>query len=529
MPKGGQLAKHLIIIFLFISLNSKTIDIELDQMSAPEIYERCYAKLLNKPVPQDNSVLIGLSSKPIQDAENACENLLNLAEFDSTTDQIQNKNGEEAKEILKTFQLLHNSWFSSKVILDDSPIQKLLYDVDEPANYWTRALFRPNTRVDSVLLYNKSLKSIRSRPDLLTKSHYQVRTFFSYPNNIIGVTRSDLDILLRVSFIKDMSLVKIKDATIDGRNYDYIDVPNENISQFGDLIGITDQPPLIIPRLLFPLSNNSKIDINLLNPLGGFNYNIDIHKHDGGGILGSNVYAFKNSNLNRGSKAKGYDIIDRRFASRVFEDLLCYQLPILSPQDVIVYPNSIYPFQRNRSCMQCHATIDEFAMMQRNYIFISNSSFTGSFLKPTSTPIPMAQDPSPIGAQFFARQKLPSDPSSTDFAFSPPAGTLDFRTFSGSRVRANITSFEDVGKILSQQDDFYTCTAKKYYKYFTGIDVQLGSIAKTPLEQQHLDFVSKLGNELKNSSQQSTKELIVKIFKSKAFQSRNYKTEENSP
>jgi hypothetical protein len=224
----------------------------------------------------------------------------------------------------------------------------------------------------------------------------------------------------------------------DGANYSFLDVPDAQLSNYGEMIGIRDQTALTIKRLIIPNTGDATANTKLRDPAQGPNLDVDLHSHFGGGVIGSIVYGQKNSNLLDNQLADSYDRIDRRFASRVFQDLLCYQLPVLSAADVesMVKPASEYPFQQSNSCMQCHATIDEFAMIQRNYVWASSSLQPGIFDE-TKAP--------PKGAEGLTRFKLPVTVGSTVFALQNPDGELHFRTFSGDKVKMAINAFAQVG------------------------------------------------------------------------------------
>lgn len=501
---------------LIYSQRSFTENAEADQMTPSEIYARCYAKLLRKPAPSNNSILVSLRSGSITDAENACVNLLNKVSLNPKTGLIENPNDPEARSILTTLQLLHNSWFfsNSLAIMNAVAEVKLISDIDEPSLYWTRALLLNGARADSVLTYDKSLKAIRIRPDESNTTNFQARPFFNYlidggtKNGTIGVNARDP--LFRIQFIKDIKLDRL-----DGDNYSFIDVPDDQLTHFGDMVGVKDQQPLTIERIIPPL-NNLKMD----DPSKPPNSNIDLHAHFGGGVLGSTIYQMKNTGLLVNQLPNSYTSIDRRFASRVFQDLLCYQLPVLDSEDVEIIKDpsgTSFAFHQNKSCMQCHATIDEFAMIQKNMTWVESSPAAIIFKKPS------------IGAEVVTRFKLPVDKSSKVFALQDPVGELNFKTFNKTKVHIqNIRNLASVGSEFAKLDDFYTCAAKRYYKYFTGIDVPLAKDAETSLnavEIAHLVAVRKLGLQLKEDPNQKLKNVIISIFKSPVFQSRGYKTQ----
>lgn len=504
----------LVTAIVGASLTSHTSTPEPDTMSPAEIYARCYAKLVRRPVASDNPILVKIRKGTLQEAEKACGDLIDSVLF-TEKNSIANPEDREARAVLTTFQLLHNSWFQAPTIAMRQAVleSKLIHDVDEPGLFWTRALFKPNTRADSVITYDKAIKSIRVRSNDGGITHFQARSFFNYPYSSAILTAAGLgnrDPLLKIHFMNDIKL-----APKDGNNYSAIEVPDSNISQFGEMIGIEDQSPLIIKRMIIPSTGDTATNTLLRDPAKGPNLDIDLHRNFGGGILGSIVYGLKNSNLGINQLANSYSLIDRRFASRIFQDLLCYQLPVLQPEDIEdadIIPDSVFPFQQNKSCMQCHATIDEFAMIQKNYVWVTSSGTNTNF----------TVEAPPKGTEAVTRFQLPTSPATKIFALGEPKGTLRFRNFSGQKIRIPISSFAQVGAELAKQEDFYLCAAKRYYQYFTGVDVPLGEAPADALANAHLLTVKNLGYQLKKD--QNLRHLIKTIFESEAFQSRNYKT-----
>lgn len=508
-------AKTLVLGAVGYSQHSMTINNPKDQLSPAEIFARCYAKLVRKPVMSNDETLIALRSGSYSDAESACSLLLSRANL-GANGVLANPRDTLARDILTTMQMVHNSWFTSQsiILLEAVPENKLVLDLDEPGLYWTRALFKTGETADSVLKYGKSLKSVRRRDsEDVSLTHFQARSFFSYVSRITGVDNRNP--LFRVAFMNDIKL-----AADDGANYSFLDIPDAQLSQFGEMIGISDQNPLRIGRLMIPSVGHTATNTLLRDPTQGPNLNVDLHRHFGGGVMGSVMYGLKNTNLVGNDIPRDYTIIDRRFASRVFQDFLCYQLPVLNANDVDVVPNSNFPFQQSKSCMQCHATMDELALIQRNFIWARSSALPGNF-KILSPPDPARE---PKGAQVLTRFQLPiSTDAGAPFALQEPRGRLHFRTRSGTLVDLPITNFAEVGNALASQDDFYSCAAKRYYSYFTGIDVVLEAEPANELEREHLEFVKKLGFQLKEDK--SLRKVIESIFKSETFQSRNYKTE----
>ena len=88
-------------------------------------------------------------------------------------------------------------------------------------------------------------------------------------------------------------------------------------------------------------------------------------------------------------------------------------------------------------------------------------------------------------------------------------------------------SLNALGTEITKLDDFYVCLAKRYYQYFTGVDVELADPtspdaprALSNQDQYHLSKVINLGQDLKTT--QSLMTLIEQIVKSADYRKSNY-------
>jgi hypothetical protein len=84
-----------------------------------------------------------------------------------------------------------------------------------------------------------------------------------------------------------------------------------------------------------------------------------------------------------------------------------------------------------------------------------------------------------------------------------------------------LTSLPDLGQKLAATNDLYVCGAKKYYKFLTGVDINLrdlGDSSSAPLspgEQFHRNKIITLGLNFKNH--QSVRTLLQEIISSPTF------------
>jgi hypothetical protein len=193
--------------------------------------------------------------------------------------------------------------------------------------------------------------------------------------------------------------------------------------------------------------------------------------------------------------------------------VLCHQLPTLTDDDVKtdVKPASPHTFQKSSSCMRCHSSIDGMAYGYRN-LFIYTSSGNPDVERQA------------VGLNFSGFAALVPSASASTFAVLPPEGRLHFRELvSGAHRDVKFTSLAQLGTLLAGYEDIYTCAAKRYYKFFTGVDVDLTAKATDKVDKMHQDQVLALGKTLKSG--QSVRTMLRALFASRTYKSSNYLTE----
>jgi hypothetical protein len=165
--------------------------------------------------------------------------------------------------------------------------------------------------------------------------------------------------------------------------------------------------------------------------------------------------------------------------------------------------------------MSCHAAQDNIAATARNLSVVGANSFRyGNF----------------YGVKFvndrFLASRLPTTTLPTLvkdplFYKTAPSGKLFYRSYNGALVNTPLNDIASLGEAIAQTDDFYVCSAKKYYKILTGIDVSLidsGDINYIPLSpehQLHRNKVVALGLKLKTN--QKIKDIIQEIIETNDF------------
>lgn len=464
-----------------------------------DIFKRCYIRLVRQ-VPVETDPLFIAVKSGTKLAADACIELFDRARFDSNY-VMQNRTNGQAKAIVRTLHDLHISWFQSKIHVY-SPTNDLIRDAEEPALYFTRAALQPSTKFNSVVLHNTGLTGVRDQVTYpIQFDIFRVQRILTYP--------------LGFPFSNEKELViAYGNVTHDGTKFvnnglKAIRRPSSVLTKVGDLVGVMPSLSFKLPSFL-PISSSH---LELIESLKKMITNFEANAHFGGGILGSQGFILNNANLTTRQLAIEYSTINRRLTTRVFEDLLCHQLPTLDDADVSseVLPSSSHTFQNSTSCMRCHSSIDGMAFGYRN-LFIFASAAAPQIPNQTA------------GMRVDGVTSLIPSATAKLFPLQPPRGRLHYRELvTRTRRSVNFGSLSELGINLSTGQDLYTCAAKRYYQYFTGVNVDLTARATQSLEKYHQDQVLALGSLLKDK--QSVRSLLHSIFKSEAFKSSHYLTE----
>ena len=212
------------------------------------------------------------------------------------------------------------------------------------------------------------------------------------------------------------------------------------------------------------------------------------------------------------------EAMHRSWGEAVFKDLLCRDLPVVRSQDAIsfVRENSDIPFRQGISCMQCHSSMDGLAKAVSNTSIVRADTTgdrniglsTAHVYKHETTEAPLWEevdrDPDhyrrPLSIHFYFR-------SAVD-------GRLHDRKFS---------SLDELSRyIVNNVEDFYTCAAKRYFNFFTGINVPLfdqgdlsNRIDLSPEMEYYHSMVLELGKDFRQDRNLYT--LIEKIIASDTF------------
>lgn len=515
------------IFFLLQAVHSFAQDIPThEKLTNLEHFVRCYSKISLQAPKLNDPRYIAVKNGTLNPVT-ACMELIQKASMTGTegnlaipSSVLNSSDGEVVSEIVRNFHNFHKSWFPNK-LYDGGAIDQassLIRDLEEPALYLTRALFGKvgSTKIQykSAVTYNKSLMGQRYRTLQPELSNWTSRSFFSYPTTINGEPAN-----------MNYDYLNLPMGTVNNSSNAHhtiaMQVPDNQLVQFGELFGVRDAPALNVSKVRYGVNSTGRGsggDINpteIQNAMMTTNFqNKNLREHLGGGIIGSQVFYLTNTNLVSYRPAYKERVVARSYTSRIQEVLMCHTLPNLLPQDVAneVNPNSEYAFQQNVSCMQCHSAIDPAAGVIRNLIVFTTANQN------------ISRDQLRLGIPALGASRLPANSNAQDYVFSTPAGRLYYRDFKNNLVKQNISSLADMGNKISSSFDYYACAAKRYYYFFTGIDVALkGSESDTSLTEYHRAQVFNLAQRLQ--SHQNLMTLIEDIIKSEAFKTRNYMTE----
>lgn len=468
-----------------------------------EVFKRCYIRMVRN-VPNETDALYKAVAAGTKTADVACQELFDRAQF-TAAGVLQKRTDAEAKSILRTFHDLHTSWFQSKTHTLNTATH-LIHDSEEAPLYYTRAAFQPSAQVSTVVTLNTGLRGVRDQGTYpVEASDYLANRVLRY--NALTPYAASPDLHLSYSHLSHDGTRYVSGGTRP------LVIPGNMITEFGDLAGVNVARTLTFPsfRRYNASAGEPDVELSVRETLTNFNAN----QHFGGGVIGSQAFFKNNANLTPGRLPNEYLYINRRLTARVFEDLLCHQLPTLSDADVAaeVKPTSAHPFQQTSSCMRCHSSIDGMGYGFRNMLLTTSA---GNVRDPAMS----------VGETIQVATSIKPRANATTFGAMVPEGRLHYRELiTGTRRDMKFKSIAELGTQIAAGQDLYTCVAKRYYQFFTGVQVDLTqkAPASKALDKLHQDKVLALGKSLK--THQSVRTLLKEIFASDAFRASDYLSE----
>lgn len=452
-----------------------------DELTPVELYYRCYAHMTQSRPAYSDPIIARIKAKEV-DPIDACLGIFNKGLFTQAGgESIANPVDDTAQKVVATFARLHGSWVSDKNLgasgnAVESAGLRSYYNPDDSSLYFTRAMFNPSVPVSSIVTTNAHLRSIRTNdnPAVGPLSPNDVKSRFMFGLNTL-------------------------------------------FTPSGPLVGVRTTDAMQLPYT-YP-NNQRQITTG----------SVQLGRHLGGGILGNSVYLLNTINEERDFRSNNGTQMPRKWSRAVFNDLLCRELPVVRLEDAapFVVPTSNVEFRQSANCTNCHASIDRMSFLIKGFRYENHAGITPA---PENMPI--------NGGNFVnfypvERPHVSGWPANTDENFyrrPQQDGRLYFRNFNGSLVDVEVDTMSELGAAMAQQDDFYACLVKRYYKYFSGIAVDLGdpgdpsAVVLNSLEQRHRSKVIVWAAALKTS--QDLRSTIREIISHADYKKRDFGSSE---
>ncbi|MBU6152731.1 MAG: hypothetical protein KGP28_00385 [Bdellovibrionales bacterium] len=454
-------------------------------------FQRCYAMFTGMRVPSDDARLAAVKSGS-KTAANACMEVFDLATLGSNNRISTTTEPALATSILKRFHEWGRGYGKDKDFFNSFETDHTA-EIQDPylmANAITFLLLKPNQSFSKLVTDTMSYRTIRERnqtPSGLISNPYLGIEFYYQT-----WTSGELPLATPATLVRQGRLVGIE--------------PSTTVNPFPHTPG------------RFPEKN---MNANL-----------------GGGILGAQGYLLAKITTNyfnripdttestyrKDSMVNGVSNTPRRLAKTILSDLLCRELPALHESDVVNLASAAYtvPFRKATGCTSCHATMDPLAAVYRNQVPIRSmdaNSHRGFRFFATRTPDLALNEPISNDSIF------PPNGDDPDFYRKPPRGTLRFKSYDGTLVEQQVNGIADLGTKISLTKDFYVCAASKFYRFLTGVRVNLADITHpntaplSPGATAHRNLVIQLGADSTTGlmAHKSLRTLIRQIIETNAF------------
>ncbi len=471
----------------FIFLLSLTPSIVMATVSDEvKRFYKCYSLFVGERVKTSDALWQAVESGK-KSGTDACMEIFDSATLTSNGEISKGMSNDVGVKVLNTFTRFQKSQF---MIPDYGPVigtssdryTRDVTDSNEAAYQFVYTMFNPKEKFSNVVTRDFSIKAIRY-------SKYPVRTLSVLNNKeLIGYAQGTYKSI----------------PTASGGSK----IVPDNLTEF--------HPVLAETGILIGLKRvNFVNDITNTAVFEKLNYGFNdpnVSQHIGGGVMGTQAYLF--ANLGRSGFGDGGATIFRRWGKNVMDDFLCRELPTLRTTDVIKEVNtaSTIAFKTGISCMACHASMDNLSGVLRNGR-ISYSSTEGIEFKKVKY--------FGVRTPTLAYADMPVLKADKDFYRRPPHGRLFYRSYDETLVKKEMVGPQALGEVMAETNDLYVCAAKRYYRFLTGITVDLADIGNinTPVFTKGAKYqrekVIQLGLQLKKH--QSGRELIKSIISQEAF------------
>ncbi len=444
--KAKKIKNFVLKTFILGSVTFFVNTSSAEELSPLAVFQRCYSRITQYRVDINSSMAKNVENGSL-DPISACESVLKGGTLNSSS-RLPDVNNVLNQRVLETFHRLHGSWFDVKWfkrigVSEPFRATKVIYDSAEPSFFITRALFDPAFTYKDALTSSSVIVAQRSVDN---------------PSTMRGLTKSDF-------IFNTESQFKFPDQ---GLLYGFQTMTSVNWKYY------------------YETSDDS------------YSGTMPVRKNHGGGYFSLSVYMEQTVSDILKFRADGALKLPRKWARSLLKDVLCRELPLVRDNDVSSYvvPNSSIPFRKANTCTKCHATMDQMAYTARGFYYDERANggttpkYGGTFGRIYDVTKP-------------AVSGWPSEPT-PNFHLTPPNGRLFYRNYNGDLVNLAVSSMKDLSTKIASQDDPYICLAKRYYKYFIGIDVNISDPADpaqplnmTPLDERHRSNVIQIGKRLK--------------------------------
>ena len=455
-------------------------------------FHKCYAMFVRKAMPLNHPLWTSVGNGTKSGSE-ACMDLLDKAAMEETGVMVS-PDDVEGRRVLRTFSDWHMTFFNfNNVGLFLSSNTMDVIDRLGGVHYYTRALFHPTSEFSEVVTLDHAL--------LAKRSGTAARTYSALP--LRQSATSGMFDNYQMNFWQG-AMSATSPSSIPPNFFPHL-------VETGELIGIIKDESPVFHDVATDLQHGW---------VGGKN----LKQHFGAGFLGSQGFLLahipelhlKNSEYLQ----DGAILVHRTLGKSILENVLCRTGPYLRSSDVIseVHPESTIDFRKGISCMSCHAAQDNIAAAARNLSVVGANNFRYGNVYGVKFVNDRYQD---SGTPRLPTTALPTLAKNPLFYKTEPSGKLFYRSYNGALVNTELTDIASLGAAIAQTDDFYVCSAKKYYKILTGIDVSLidsGDLNYIPLNpehQLHRNKVVALGLKLKTN--QKIKDIIQEIIETNDF------------
>jgi hypothetical protein len=532
---------HKPLITLALYLFSSPCFAQSPFMSDVEQFQKCYAQLTGRPLPINHPTRLLIENKS-KTGDQACTELIDQGELNSGDYRVSGGR-DDGILVLRHLYEFHRTWFTRQVFEQMASYSggtgtNDVYDSTEPALSISYAMFAPlvlNAKYADTLTGMHGFYALRQLD--LAKS----ATYFPGASNGLPSRRIQPGADYGDSFVT-MACPQSAPCPIPGNQMlNFIPV------QIGELVGIqpdtritplADYDPFLKHFYHHAGTTPDDIKFEAASTTPTVQPTFNLFQTQGGGVFGMSSFMLLNWGHEPGRLADGSTKLPRRWAKEILGSLLCKDLPALRDSDAppVSPPNSsIGNFRKGKSCLGCHATMDQLAAVGRNQ-WVAQSALQ-ELNPPDQTFIP---GHSAKVTYLMGRSKVTS--SEPEFNWleigvdgyeqQTPFGRLYFRTFDGALVDKPINGIAEAGNAMANTGDFYECAVKRYFEYFTHIKVllfdrgdprnqsQLASLPPSSIYQRM--YVEQLARELK--SHQSLRQTAKDIMTSKYYKDASCRT-----